>query len=89
MQTAVVLMQQLSHEPPSAAVRTMAPEELADLLASSYSYDPELVRRPLLAVLDTSFVRTALHHEPTKGTDAARSRWREMARSGSSWSTRR
>jgi hypothetical protein len=56
---------------PFEATRAMTPEELAALLASSYSYDPEVSRRPLLAVLDTSFVRTALHHQLTKGTTAA------------------
>jgi hypothetical protein len=41
------------------------------LLASSYSYDPEISRRPLLAVLDTCFVRTALHYQIASGTAAA------------------
>jgi hypothetical protein len=54
-----------------ASARTMNPEELAALLASSYSYDPEVSRQPLLAVLDTSFVRTALHHQVMKGATAA------------------
>jgi hypothetical protein len=64
-------MQQSGEPPPFVSARTMTPEELADLLASSYSYDPEISRRPLLAVLDTCFVRTALHHQITSGTAAA------------------
>ena len=64
-------MQQRGEPPPFVSARTMTPEELADLLASSYSYDPEISRRPLLAVLDTCFVRTALHHQITSGTAAA------------------
>jgi hypothetical protein len=46
--------------------RKMSPEELADLLASSYSPDVRLAdlgRGPLLAVLDTSNVRTGLHYQ--------------------------
>lgn len=52
----------------------MSPEELADLLASWYSYDARfaaLGRGPLLAVLDTSNVRTGLHHQLTHGLPPA------------------
>lgn len=51
--------------------RKMSPEELADLLASTYSLDArfaDLGRGPLLAVLDTSNVRTGLHHQLTHGS---------------------
>jgi hypothetical protein len=50
--------------------RAMTPEELAALLAASYSTDPRyrhLRGGPVLAVLDTSIVRTALHHQLTHG----------------------
>jgi hypothetical protein len=52
----------------------MSPEELANLLASSYSYDArfaDLGRGPLLAVLDTSNVRTGLHYQLTHGSPPA------------------
>ena len=54
--------------------RTMSPDELADLLASSYSFDARLAdlgRGPLLAVLDTSNVRTGLHHQLSQGSPPA------------------
>jgi hypothetical protein len=50
----------------SGGAAKMKPEELADLLASSYSYDTrfaDLGRGPLLAVLDTGNVRTGLHYQ--------------------------
>lgn len=45
--------------------RTMTPDELADLLARSYPIEgwSDLGSRPLLAVLDTSCVRTGLRHQ--------------------------
>lgn len=48
----------------------MTLEELADLLASSYSLDgwSDLSIRPLLAVLDTSCVRTGLRHQLQHGS---------------------
>jgi hypothetical protein len=49
----------------------MRPDELADLLASSYSFDTrfaDLGRGPLVAVLDTSNVRTGLHYQLTHGS---------------------
>lgn len=51
----------------------MSPEELADLLASSYSYQgwSELSSGPLLAVLDTSCVRTGLHYQLQNGSPPA------------------
>ena len=51
----------------------MSPEELADLLARSCSFDgsSELGRRPLLAVLDTSCVRTGLHYQLQNGSPPA------------------
>ena len=51
-----------------------SPEELADLLASFYSFDArfaDLGRGPLLAVLDTSNVRTGLHHPLRHGSPPA------------------
>ena len=54
--------------------RRMRPEELADLLASSYSFDARLAdlsRGPLLAALDTSNVRTGLHHQLSQGSPPA------------------
>jgi hypothetical protein len=60
--------------PSRAAARTMSPDELADLLASSYSYDGRYAgwdRRPLLAVLDTSCVRTGLHYQLKNGEPPA------------------
>ena len=56
------------------AARNTSPEELADLLASSYSFDARLAdlrRGPLIAVLDTSNVRTGLHHQLTHGSAPA------------------
>lgn len=58
----------------SDGAREMSPGELADLLASSYSFDARLAdlgRGPLLAVLDTSNVRTGLHHQLTHGSPPA------------------
>ena len=52
----------------------MTPEELAALLAAPYSADPryrDLHGGPLLAVLDTSCVRTALHYQLTHGSPPA------------------
>jgi len=51
----------------------MSPEELAEVLANSYSFDSyvELGRRPLLAVLDTSCVRTGLHYQLQNGSPPA------------------
>jgi hypothetical protein len=63
--------------------RKMSPEELADLLASSYSPDARLAdlgRGLLLAVLDTSNVRTGLHHQLAHGSLPASI---SMARDGS------
>jgi hypothetical protein len=54
--------------------RNMSPEELADLLASSCSFDARLAdlgRGPLLAVLDTSNVWTGLHHQLSQGFAAS------------------
>jgi hypothetical protein len=56
------------------AARKMSPDELADLLASSRSFDARLAdlgRGPLLAVLDTSNVRTGLHHQLAHGSAPA------------------
>lgn len=49
----------------SGTARTMTSEELADLPDRSYSLDGlwDLGSGPLLAVLDTSCVRTGLHHQ--------------------------
>jgi hypothetical protein len=58
----------------SDGARKMSSEELADLLASSYSHDGRFVdlgRGPLLAVPDTSNVRTGLHHQLTHGSPPA------------------
>jgi hypothetical protein len=58
----------------SDGTATMTPEELADLLASSYSYDARFAdwgRGALLAVLDTSNVRTGLHYQLTHGSPPA------------------
>jgi len=59
--------------PAAGAARDMSPEELADLLASSYSFDGwyELGCSPLLAVLDTSCVRTGLHYQLRNGSPPA------------------
>lgn len=48
----------------------MTPEELADLLARSYSFEgwSDLGNGPLLAVLDTSCVRTGLRHQLLHGS---------------------
>jgi hypothetical protein len=54
----------------SAGAGQVRTEELADLLASAYSYDARFAdvgRGPLLAVLDTSNVRTGLHYQLTHG----------------------
>lgn len=54
--------------------RRMSTEELADLLASFYLFDARLAdlgRGPLLAVLDTSNVRTALHYQLAHGLPPA------------------
>lgn len=52
--------------------RIMSSEELADLVASSSIDDRlELGRRPLLAVLDTSCVRTGLHYQLRNGSPPA------------------
>lgn len=53
------------------AAPKMNPEELASLLASSYAFDTRyagLSRGPLLAVLDTSNVRTGFHHQLAHGS---------------------
>jgi hypothetical protein len=58
----------------SHGAREISPEELADLLASSYSSDARfagLDRGPLLAVLDTSNIRTGLHYQLAKGSPPA------------------
>jgi hypothetical protein len=52
----------------------VSPKELADLLASSYSSDArfaDLGGGPLLTVLDTSDIRTGLHHQLAKGSPPA------------------
>jgi len=53
----------------------MSPEELADLVASSYLYDDRsrtgAAGHPSLAVLDTSNVRTGLHYQLTHGSPPA------------------
>jgi len=51
----------------------VSPDELADLLARSYSHPGwfELSRGPLLAVLDTSCVRTGLHYQLRNGSPPA------------------
>jgi hypothetical protein len=67
-------MQQTSRVPPYVAARAMTPEEMAALLARSYSYDGRYAgwdRRPLLAVLDTSCVRTGLHFQLRHGEPPA------------------
>jgi hypothetical protein len=74
----------------SDAARKMSPEELADLLASSYSGDTafgDLRCGPLLAVLDTSNVMvftasSRMAHLPRRSP-------RATARCACSWSTRR
>lgn len=69
----VLVMQADAAESQLGAARTMSPEELADLLARFYSYPGwfELSRGPLLAVLDTSCVRTGLHYQLRNGTPPA------------------
>lgn len=66
-------MQADAAESPPGAARTMNPEELADLLARSYSHPgwSELSNGPLLAVLDTSCVRTGLHYQLRNGSPPA------------------
>jgi hypothetical protein len=51
----------------------MSPEELAELLASSSAYEDyfEIAHTPLLAVLDTSCVRTGLHYQLENGSPPA------------------
>ncbi len=73
-QVPLLIMQQGNEAwPPAGAARTMSPEELAEVLANSYSFDSyvELGRRPLLAVLDTSCVRTGLHYQLQNGSPPA------------------
>jgi hypothetical protein len=51
----------------------MSPEELAELLASSSTYDDyfEIAHTPLPTVLDTSCVRTGLHYQLENGSPPA------------------